>query len=298
MVNLDPAHSLPTMYDLPSEDPDEPGLPDTFHEIQPDLLRQTCRSPLWPAERVFIAADHNIYYDPDHLTWHKRPDWFVVVGVDRLYAGTDLRLSYVIWDEQVSPLVVVELLSPGTEREDLGRTLRKANAPPTKWEVYEQILKVPYYLVYNRYRDRLRAFRLVQGRYQEIELDESGLWIPELGLRLKLWHGTYDGITRQWLRWATEEGEWIPTLEERAEQERQRAEQERHRAEQEQQRAEQERHRAEQEQQRAEQEQQRAALEQQRADQAQQRAEQERQRAERLAEILQRLNIDPDALPE
>ncbi len=277
MVNLDPAQSLPTMYDLPSEDPNDPGLPDTFHEIQPDLLRQTCRSPLWPAERLFIAADHNVYYDPEHLTWYKRPDWFVVAGVDRLYGGTDLRLSYVIWDEQVSPLVVVELLSPGTEREDLGRTRRKAKSPPTKWEVYEQILKVPYYVLYDRYRERLRAFQLLQDRYQEIELGEAGLWVPELGLRLKLWYGTHDGITRQWLRWATAQGELIPTYKEMAEQERQRAEQE---------------------QQRAEQEQQRADQEQQRADQEQQRADRERRRAERLAEILQQLNIDPDAFPE
>lgn len=26
---------LPTMYDLPSEDPEEPGLPDEFHYYQP-----------------------------------------------------------------------------------------------------------------------------------------------------------------------------------------------------------------------------------------------------------------------
>ena len=31
---------LPTMYDLPSEDPEEPGLPDEFHYYQPQLLRE------------------------------------------------------------------------------------------------------------------------------------------------------------------------------------------------------------------------------------------------------------------
>jgi len=36
----------------------------------------------------------------------------------------DLRLSYVIWQEGVDPLVVVELLSPGTEEEDLGENVR------------------------------------------------------------------------------------------------------------------------------------------------------------------------------
>jgi len=57
-----------------------------------------------------------------HPRWYKRPDWFLVVGVPRLYDETDLRLSYVIWGG-VDPLVVVELLSPGTE-EDLGENVR------------------------------------------------------------------------------------------------------------------------------------------------------------------------------
>jgi hypothetical protein len=34
--------SLPTMYDLPSENPEEMGLPDEFHDAQPDLLKETC----------------------------------------------------------------------------------------------------------------------------------------------------------------------------------------------------------------------------------------------------------------
>lgn len=44
----------------------------------------------------------------------------------------DLRLSYEIWQEGVTPTVVVELISPGTEREDYGQTLRDAAQPPTK----------------------------------------------------------------------------------------------------------------------------------------------------------------------
>ncbi len=36
---------LPTMYDLPSEDPEEAGLPDEFHTFQPQLLRETFQSP-------------------------------------------------------------------------------------------------------------------------------------------------------------------------------------------------------------------------------------------------------------
>lgn len=80
-----------------------------------------------------------------------------------MYEGRDLRMSYVMWQEGVAPSVVVELLSPGTEREDLGRTWREVNQPPTKWEVYEQILRVPYYAVFDRSCDRLRVFTLVSA---------------------------------------------------------------------------------------------------------------------------------------
>ena len=98
----------------------------------------------------------------------------------RLYDEIDLRLSYVVWQEGVNPLVVVEFLSPGTAKEDLGENIevvedeglnssdeaavttvseavaagrngRVKEKPPRKWEVYERILRVPYYVVLSRY---------------------------------------------------------------------------------------------------------------------------------------------------
>ena len=40
--------------------------------------------------------------------------------------------------------------------------------------------------------------------------------IPELELSLGLWHGSYRGIERLWLRWMTEEGDLIPLPSEEA----------------------------------------------------------------------------------
>ncbi|HIK27604.1 MAG TPA: Uma2 family endonuclease [Oscillatoriaceae cyanobacterium M7585_C2015_266] len=232
---LSPRETLPTMYDLPSENPEEPGLPDEDHDLQPALLRRTFLPPNYPPELVFSGSALNLYYDVRHQNWYKRPDWFGVVGVPRLYDGHDLRMSYVIWQEGVAPFVVVELLSPGTEKEDLGETQKKKNQPPTKWEVYEQILRVPYYIVFNRYTDELRAFTLLSGRYQELNLTEPRIWMPQIELGLGLWQGEYQGIERIWLRWYDAEGNWIPTdteaalqrteaAQKQAEMERQRAE--------------------------------------------------------------------------
>ena len=75
---------LPTMYDLPSEDPEELGLPDEFHPTQAQLLRETFRSPSVPGENFFIGTDINLYYDSRHTQWYERPDWFLVLGVARI----------------------------------------------------------------------------------------------------------------------------------------------------------------------------------------------------------------------
>jgi len=175
------------MYDLPSELVGESGLPDEFHCIQADLLSETCQPIGCDPEEVLLASDLNLYYDPRHPQWYKRPDWYMVLGVPRATEQEDLRLSYLIWQEGISPFLVVELLSPGTESEDLGKRLREINQPPTKWQVYEQILRIPYYVVYDRYENNLRVFQLTAGRYEVIALTDSRFWLDEVGLGLGLW---------------------------------------------------------------------------------------------------------------
>jgi Uma2 family endonuclease len=211
------------MYDLPSENPEEPGLPDEFHDLQPQLLSRTLRLTGIAADEFFTGSDLNLYYDNTHTQWHKRPDWFLAIGVPRLYQGRDLRNSYVVWQERTTPFVIVELLSPGTEAEDLGpfavnSPARLSNGqsqpePPSKWQVYERILRVPYYVVFSRYTNEVRFFHQVGGHYQEQALHAANprLWMPELDLGLGLWTGTFEGITRSWLRWYDATGNWVPT---------------------------------------------------------------------------------------
>ena len=276
---LSPRETLPTMYDLPSEDPEEPGLPDQFHDYQPELLGLTFRPANCPEDMVFTASDLNIYYDVHHQNWYKRPDWFAVLGVSKLYDGHDLRLSYVIWQEGVAPYIAIELLSPGTEKEDLGeRELanyqeanyqengysRKDKQPPSKWKVYEQILKIPYYVVFSRYTNQLRLFNLRSQHYQEVQLTEPKVWLPEIKLGLGLWEGEYRGIHRLWLRWYDSDGNWLLTDTERLEL----VEQEMSLVEQ------------------------RAESAEQRAESAEQRAESAEQRAAYLAQRLRELGID------
>ncbi|MGH8474409.1 MAG: hypothetical protein ACRER2_01325 [Methylococcales bacterium] len=55
--------ALPTMYDLPSEDPEEPALPDEFHSYQPQLLRESFVASQQANDRIYIGYDINVYYD-------------------------------------------------------------------------------------------------------------------------------------------------------------------------------------------------------------------------------------------
>jgi len=217
---LSPQEVLPTMYDLPSENQEEPGLPDEFHLLQPELLRLTFRPSTYTQDNIFTASDLNLYYDPLRPQCYKRPDWFAVLGVSRFYQETELRLSYVIWQEGIHPFVAIELISPGTEAEDLGRNLREVNQPPNKWSVYEQILRIPYYFIYNRYTNEFNCFGLVTNRYQPLSINGLGVWLEEAELGLGLWEGEYQGLTRLWLRWYDRDNNWLPTP---VEQEKQRA---------------------------------------------------------------------------
>jgi Uma2 family endonuclease len=259
---------LPTMYDLPSEDRSEPGLPDEFHDFQPKLLRETCVPPTYPANELFVGADLNLYYDSRHTSWYKRPDWFLCLGVTTGETQEALRWSYVIWQEGVAPFLVMELLSPGTEDEDLGRTVRAIGKPPPKWEVYERSLRVPFYGVYDRYTNAFRLFQLVAMRYQEVSLTNQRFWFDDLQLGLGVWSGRYAGTAGEWLRWYDAAGDWVPTADERAAQAIRQAEQESDRAD-------------------------AAQL---KADEAQLKADEAQLKADRLAAKLRELGIDPDGV--
>jgi Uma2 family endonuclease len=215
------------MYELPYESPED-GMPDLFHVIQPRLLSETFIPPSYDNNLILTATDLYLYYDVEHTAWYKRPDWFAVLGVPRDQQQQDLRLSYLIWQEKVAPSVIVELLSPGTEKEDLGETdLPEPGKPPRKWDVYETILQVPYYLVYSRYTNELQAYHLQGGKYQKLQVTGQGVWLPRAQLGIGVWKGQCEEVQGRWLRCYDAQGNWLPTQKEMAERERREKERER-----------------------------------------------------------------------
>jgi hypothetical protein len=109
------------------------------------------------------------------------------------------------------------------------QTILRPASPPGKLEVYERYLQVPHYIVYSRYSQTLRYFKLVAGRYEEQPLAPQPplIWLPELHLGLGIWAGEFQRTPGQWLRWCDQDGHWVLT---ETEQERYAKERERRRA--------------------------------------------------------------------
>ena len=111
---------------------------------------------------VFVDYDTNICYDPDDLRRHVSPDVYVVFGVDA--EAIRSRLIYLPWEAGKPPDFVMEVASSTTARVDVER----------KPAIYEAI-GVPEYWMHDptggcRYGEPLRGRKLVNGKYQDIEL--------------------------------------------------------------------------------------------------------------------------------
>ena len=65
---------------------------------------------------VYVSGDLLIYYEEGNPRVSIAPDVFVVFGVEKRE-----RLNYKLWEEGRAPAFVLEVASPSTWREDLGR---------------------------------------------------------------------------------------------------------------------------------------------------------------------------------
>lgn len=87
-------------------------------------------------------------------------------------------------------------------------------------------MRIPYYGIYQVNNGRLEVYRLIDGYYQLLELNQRGHFaIASLGIELGIWQGNYQNPTMLWLRWWDEGGNLLLIGDERAELERLRGEQ-------------------------------------------------------------------------
>jgi Uma2 family endonuclease len=150
-----------------------------------------------PDGNYTIGQDSGIYWrlaqPPEKGA--ESPDWFYVANVPPMLNGK-FRRSYVLWQEYIAPLIVLEFVSgDGSEERD--------KTPITgKFWVYEQAIRVPFYGIYEVQKASIEVYHLVNGSYQLLLANERGHYpILPLGVELGIWEGQYQNMEAPWLRW-------------------------------------------------------------------------------------------------
>jgi Putative restriction endonuclease len=258
IAKVDPVGSCPiiTWEKLPADFilPDDPV--DNIHQpsISASLTEALFLAGFIP-ENALICTDYGIISTVDGKTIAKAPDWAYIANIT--VPIEEVNKSYTPHLQGDIPTIVLEFLSEtdGTEYS------MKPNNPMGKWYYYEQILKVPYYGIFEPESGDFQVYVLGEsGSYDRLPINEFGrYWIEPMQLSIAAWKGTRQNRVGWWLRWWDANGTMLPWGTEKVEAERQRADEERKRA-----------------------------------DEERKRADEERKRADRLAQRLKDLGIDPE----
>ena len=239
---------------------------------------------LHPDGHYAIGQDCGIYWrvtDPLERG-AESPDWFYVPNVPPTLDGATRR-SYVLWQEQVNPLIILEFVSGnGTEERD-------QTPVDGKFWVYEKMIRPTYYGIYEVNPGRIEMYHLRDGRFERMPMNERGRYpIAGLDVELGIWQGHYQNLTLPWMRWWGVDGNLLPTGQELAMIQANRADREAERATREAERATREAERADREHVLARVEAEKAAREAERADREAEKAASETEKAAREAERADR----------
>jgi Uma2 family endonuclease len=146
-------------------------------------LRTSLENYFRDNENVYVSCDLLLYYEEGNPKKFVVPDVMVVRGVKK-----GLRRIYKVWDEGKSPCVVIEIVSKETWKKDVGEKLR----------LYADLGVKEYYAFdpeYKYLKPPFRAFRLVDGKFEEVKIrggriysEELGLELVDTGKSLRLWN--------------------------------------------------------------------------------------------------------------
>jgi Uma2 family endonuclease len=200
---------LPTAEDLP--DSDDTPVDNELQNHIPNILLNTLVWIWGDRSDWFFGVDMCIYYVPnDKSEIYKSivPEGFLALGV-RPRPTDEGRSSYVLWEEHVLPIMVLEVVSHIYRGEyDL------------KLEEYKD-LGILYYVVYNplsgssglyENHQSLEVRKLGNDGYQLIEpvsISREGgkmVWMPEVGLGIGCEQAIRCNWEREWVYWYDRHG--------------------------------------------------------------------------------------------
>jgi len=198
--------SAPTIV-YPESDGKPMAETDTHRDLMIDFI-QVLKHHYRDDADVYVSGNLLIYYEEGNPRKSISPDVFVVFGVAK-----KRRNTYLTWEEGRTPDFVLEVASPNTFRNDMGR----------KKVLYASVLGVKEYYIYDPLAEIVPSFigfRLIDGKYQEIDYVNERLPSVVLGLELGERDGElrlYNPNTSQWLQTPPERAENAETRAENAE---------------------------------------------------------------------------------
>jgi len=208
---------------LETKFPDHTELPESdgtfvknFQEHPQSILLTDSINPILqqihPDGEYCIGQDCGIYWrmiDPPEKG-AESPDWFYVPNVPSLLNGITRR-SYVLWQELIPPLIVIEFVSGNGEEE------RDKTPWMGKFWIYETIIRPAFYVIYEVRLGRVEVYQLTGVKYELISPNEREHFpINPLGVELGIWQGNYQNMVLPWLRWWDAQGNLLLTGDERA----------------------------------------------------------------------------------
>jgi Uma2 family endonuclease len=155
----------------------DPPVTDTeLQRLEREALYAVLAEHFQGSRDVYVGADMFVYYEEGQRNKKLSPDLFVCFGVSRF-----MRRVYKTWEEQHGLDFVLEVVSKGTWRSDLGR----------KRKLYAERLGVLEYGVYDPegayLKQPLMAFRREGEELVPVPLEVPGRWRSELlGLELRV----------------------------------------------------------------------------------------------------------------
>ena len=113
----------------------EPMAETDEHADQIGYCKDALRLFFTDRPNVYVSGNNFIYWEKGVPPAVISPDGYVCFDV-----ANHLRDTYLLWEENgVMPSFVIEVTSKKTQREDKGK----------KWEIYQNILKVPEYFQFD-----------------------------------------------------------------------------------------------------------------------------------------------------
>jgi Putative restriction endonuclease len=173
-----------------------------------DALSEILRSSNLLKANAFTFMNYGLIATVNGKTIAKAPDWAYVPNVT--VSREEIVRSYTPYLEGDVPTIVLEIISAT----DGGEYSKKRETPMGKWYFYEQVMKVPYYAIFEPDSGDFELYRLDRsGTYDRVLMEESGrYWIEGLNLTIAAWKGTRDRRSGYWLRFWDSEGTLLPWL--------------------------------------------------------------------------------------